>query len=246
MGVGSAMAGGCNVARVLRRQQRPFLCGPRNDGGLARRRLPRAAVSLLGNDAPPLIAAQRGGAVKRSTFSFWNPTSAPSSFWGALVARMGFTPRRRIRGWGACCFAASPSASSFNGPGFVFVRCFRDPFMTGEADMAKAVSFSIIIGVLGFAALKWTGAQAGERLCHPHLLVRKPDRAEPCSVSACCFRAGCGSGSVWRAGEGHVKLMVVVLFFAATNSLFKAVINSSGRFQKADRHAGLHARYHGV
>lgn len=38
---------------------------------------------------------------------------------------------------------------------------------------------------------------------------------------------GCGSGSVWRAGEGHIKLMLAVIFFALSTSLFKAWINSS-------------------
>jgi uncharacterized membrane protein YedE/YeeE len=42
---------------------------------------------------------------------------------------------------------------------------------------------------------------------------------------------GCGSGSVWRAGEGHVKLMVAVVCFALSNSLFKTLIKSSEGFQ---------------
>ncbi|MBW2050503.1 MAG: hypothetical protein JRJ09_18540 [Deltaproteobacteria bacterium] len=33
---------------------------------------------------------------------------------------------------------------------------------------------------------------------------------------------------MWRAGEGHIKLMVVVVCFALGNSLFKALINSYG------------------
>jgi len=38
---------------------------------------------------------------------------------------------------------------------------------------------------------------------------------------------GCGSGSVWRAGEGHIKLMLAVISFAMSTSLFKAWIKSS-------------------
>ena len=40
---------------------------------------------------------------------------------------------------------------------FCFVRAFRDPFMTGEGEVGRAVSVSLIISVFGFAALKWTG-----------------------------------------------------------------------------------------
>ena len=46
---------------------------------------------------------------------------------------------------------------------FCFVRGFRDPFMTGEGEVPRAIAVSIIISVLGFAALKWTGLR-GERV----------------------------------------------------------------------------------
>jgi uncharacterized membrane protein YedE/YeeE len=39
---------------------------------------------------------------------------------------------------------------------------------------------------------------------------------------------GWGSGSVWRAGEGQVKLILAVICFALSTSLFKALIKSSG------------------
>ena len=32
---------------------------------------------------------------------------------------------------------------------------------------------------------------------------------------------GCGSGSVWRAGEGQFKLILAVITFSMSNSLFK-------------------------
>ena len=34
------------------------------------------------------------------------------------------------------------------------------------------------------------------------------------------FAGGCGSGALWRVGEGQVKLMMVVPFFAITSSIF--------------------------
>jgi uncharacterized membrane protein YedE/YeeE len=32
---------------------------------------------------------------------------------------------------------------------------------------------------------------------------------------------GCGSGSLWRVAEGQVKLWVVIIFFAISNSLVR-------------------------
>ncbi|MBT3260215.1 MAG: YeeE/YedE family protein, partial [Deltaproteobacteria bacterium] len=84
--------------------------------------------------------------------------------------------------------------------------------------------------VLGFAALKWTGLRPESAYVTATFWFGS-------MVGGIIFgfgmliSGGCGSGSVWRAGEGHVKLMVVVVFFAATNSLFKALINSSPGFK---------------
>ncbi len=113
---------------------------------------------------------------------------------------------------------------------FCFVRCFRDPFMTGEGDMVRAVTYSIAISILGFAALKWTGLR-------PEAVYVTKTFWFGSLVGGIIFgfgmllTGGCGSGSVWRAAEGHIKLMVAVLFFALSNSLFKALIKSSEGFQ---------------
>jgi hypothetical protein len=38
------------------------------------------------------------------------------------------------------------------------------------------------------------------------------------------FASGCGSGALWRAGEGQVKLWVAVFFFAWSGSMFNALV----------------------
>ena len=35
---------------------------------------------------------------------------------------------------------------------------------------------------------------------------------------------GCGAGSIWRAGEGHVKLWVALFFFAVSASLMRQLL----------------------
>jgi hypothetical protein len=109
---------------------------------------------------------------------------------------------------------------------FCFVRCFRDPFMTGEGDMVRAVTYSIIISILGFAALKWTGLR-GEEVYVTQTFWFGSLVGGIIFGFGMLMSGGCGSGSVWRAGEGHVKLMVAVVCFALGNSLFKALIKSS-------------------
>ena len=38
------------------------------------------------------------------------------------------------------------------------------------------------------------------------------------------LNGGCGSGSLWRAGEGKLKLILAVIFFAFSNFLFRTLI----------------------
>ena len=43
---------------------------------------------------------------------------------------------------------------------------------------------------------------------------------------------GCGAGSIWRAGEGHVKLWCAVAMFAVGTSLARLVLAQAGLLQK--------------
>jgi uncharacterized protein len=38
---------------------------------------------------------------------------------------------------------------------------------------------------------------------------------------------GCGAGSIWRAGEGHVKLWIALFFFAAGASMMRRLLVST-------------------
>jgi len=103
---------------------------------------------------------------------------------------------------------------------FCFVRAFRDPFMTGESVATKAVAISTLVAVLGVLLLKWTG-NLGENVYVYHNWIGG-------LVGGAIFgfgmllTGGCGSGSVWRAGEGQVKLILAVVAFSLSNSLFRA------------------------
>ncbi len=100
---------------------------------------------------------------------------------------------------------------------FCFVRAFREPFMTGEAEMVRAVSISLIIYGLFTAMIKfnyiqdpmmnvyhpfWIGSLLGGVIFGIGMLLA----------------GGCASSTLWRAGEGHTKLMVTLVTFAVTNS----------------------------
>jgi uncharacterized membrane protein YedE/YeeE len=103
-----------------------------------------------------------------------------------------------------------------------FARAFREPFMTAEGDMTKAVILALAIGIpiaallfqkkvidpyLAIPATFWIGSLAGGVIFGIGMV----------------FAGGCASGSLWRMGEGHLKLWVTMFFFSWMGSIASAV-----------------------
>jgi hypothetical protein len=113
---------------------------------------------------------------------------------------------------------------------FCFVRAFRDPFMTGEGEMARAVAASIVISIIGFSALKWGGLRAEDVYVTQTFWFGSLAGGTVFGFGM-VVAGGCGSGSVWRAGEGQIKLILAVISFCFFTSLFKALINTAAGFR---------------
>ena len=114
---------------------------------------------------------------------------------------------------------------------FCLVRAFREPFMTGEGEHTRAAALALTLSMIGFAILKamdlkdatdwvfpgfWIGGLMGGLLFGLGMVLA----------------SGCGAGSIWRAGEGHVKLWVAVAFFAVGGSLSRLILVQTQFLQK--------------
>ncbi len=114
---------------------------------------------------------------------------------------------------------------------FCMVNGFREPFMTGDARMGKAVAISVIIGTLGIAIIKYMGLR-------PEMLYVTPCFWWGALIGGFIFgmgmvvAGGCGTGSLWRVGEGQVKLIVVATMFALSNSIFRYYFTQTGFLYK--------------
>jgi hypothetical protein len=108
-----------------------------------------------------------------------------------------------------------------------FARSFREPFVTGEGAMTKAVILALLVGMpiaallfqkkvidpyLAIPATFWIGSLAGGVIFGIGMI----------------FAGGCASGSLWRMGEGHVKLWVTMFFFAWMGSTASALFKKFG------------------
>ena len=110
---------------------------------------------------------------------------------------------------------------------FCLSRVIREPLMTGEGTMTKAMILALAIGIplaslllqkqtvdpyLAIPATFWFGSVLGGLIFGIGMV----------------FAGGCASGSLWRIGEGHLKLLVAAFFFAWVGSLFSGVLKRWG------------------
>lgn len=110
---------------------------------------------------------------------------------------------------------------------FCFARVIREPLMTGEGEMTKAMILAIGLGI-PFGALLIS------------LKLADPYSAIPAAfwigslVGGLVFgigmvlAGGCATGSLWRLAEGHLKLWVAALFFAWSGSIAVGVLRRLG------------------
>jgi hypothetical protein len=109
------------------------------------------------------------------------------------------------------------------------VQGFREPHMTGDCTLAKSVMLSIVIVAIGAAVLKYSVPVRGEGeavLATAHYIRGTFGWGGVVGGFifglGAMFAGGCGSGTLWRVGEGQVKLMMVVPFFSITSSIMTA------------------------
>ncbi len=104
-----------------------------------------------------------------------------------------------------------------------FARGFREPFMTAEGDMTKALILALAIAIplatllfqkkvidpyIAIPPTFWAGSLLGGLIFGMGMI----------------FAGGCASGAMWRAAEGNLKLWVAVAFFAWGGSTFSGLM----------------------
>ena len=114
---------------------------------------------------------------------------------------------------------------------FCFVRAFREPFMTGNGEATRAVALAITISAIGFSILKWTDLRDWETFVSAGFWFGSLVGGLIFGIGM-SLSGGCASGSLWRAGEGHVKLWVALIGFALATSYFGTWLEESGWIMK--------------
>jgi uncharacterized membrane protein YedE/YeeE len=103
---------------------------------------------------------------------------------------------------------------------FCIVASFRDPFMTGKSSSTVGVIAGLLIGLIGFTIIKIFGIGADETALRaremtwifPHFWLRAPIGGFIFGLGM-TIAGGCAVGTLWRVGEGQVKLWASALGF---------------------------------
>jgi uncharacterized membrane protein YedE/YeeE len=109
---------------------------------------------------------------------------------------------------------------------FAFVKAFREPFVNGNADQSRGMAIAVIVSAVGFTALKASGMK-------PEWVYVAPTFWAGSFIGGVMFgfgmsfAGGCASGSCWRSAEGGVKQIVAFAFMGIVNSLWATLMESS-------------------
>ena len=99
---------------------------------------------------------------------------------------------------------------------FCLVNAFREPFMSGQSEHARAAALALTLGVIGFTVLNATDLKDASEWVFPSFW-------QGGLLGGTLF----GAGSIWRAGEGHAKLGAAVFFFAVGASMMRQFLVGS-------------------
>jgi hypothetical protein len=114
---------------------------------------------------------------------------------------------------------------------FCLVRAFREPFMTGDAEHTRAAALALAVSTLGFAILKFSDLKDRADWVFPGAGIGALAGGTLFGVGM-TLAGGCGAGSIWRAGEGQVKLWVALAGFALGASLGRLALVQAGALGK--------------
>ncbi|WP_338834036.1 hypothetical protein MHLNE_04030 [Moorella humiferrea] len=92
---------------------------------------------------------------------------------------------------------------------FCFVAAFRDPFITGNTSVARAVVIALMTAVIGMTLVARTGLPLAD--VHPagwHTLA-----GGLLFGTGMVLAGGCASGNLMRVGEGHLQQWIVLFAF---------------------------------
>jgi hypothetical protein len=233
MGIGSSLAQGCNVGGFFTALSALSLGGFAMMVGLIfgvyvglRYLLWELERFPTSSSAPPSGEKKEGGFDWRRV----QPWIGYAILLGSIIAFFQYSGSAYTKSGGLLLLSLAVGLT-FQRSRLCFVAAFRDPFMTGESRQTKAMLLSLVVAVLGYAVLKWTGLR-GEMVYVTDTFWLGGLAGGFIFGIGMVLAGGCGSGTLWRVGEGQVKLWIVLVSFSLSNAAVRYYLESTGLMDK--------------
>ncbi len=230
LGIGAALAGGCNVGGFYSAIGALSLSGFTMMTGLllgayvGLKYLYWELEHLPGGNSSGMQASTSNGSRTQ-----WQPMVGLGLILGAYWAKELYSLHGHIIAGGLLLCGIS-FGFILHRSRFCFARCFREPFMTGDPVATQAVIISLLICVVGFAVIKWTGVRNAFTFTSSSFGLGGLLGGFIFGFGM-LLTGGCGSGTIWRAAEGQLKLVGALASYALSASLTKSLIRSSESLQ---------------
>lgn len=218
LGIGAALARGCNIGGFFSATSALAANGLAMGAGLA-------AGAFLGvryllwevERLAPQIAPVVGGSAPRGARRSLQPHFGAALLlalllWAALYSRLGYGDRALILFFGLLLGVVSQRSR------VCFVQAFREPFLTGDTRHTKAMLLGLLVSIVGFTLVKAAIFEKAEEFVRPTFWVGSLLGGLVFGVGM-VLAGGCGGGTIWRAGEGHVKLWLALAGYVFSASL---------------------------
>lgn len=231
MGVGAALAGGCTVGGFFVPVLLTSAAGWSMWLGLG-----VGAFLGLRSLAWLWTHVRLGTAVpRRGLTSHWRWSPAAGIFVAGTVGAWAFVARTDplLPQAGVSILAGFALGFVLQRSRLCIVRAFREPFLTGDPHHTYVLILALAIGAPLTAALVqtrgidvwpaipatfWAGSLIGGVVFGMGMV----------------WAGGCGAGALWRAGEGHLKLWVALLFFSWSRSIAGGLLRAAGAFTPSE------------
>ncbi len=223
MGIGATLAGGCTTGGFFTPAMHSSPAGWAMWAGLIFGAL--VGLKLLLWTMEHITWGTKGLPPKHAPLRAWHPLIGVLIIVavGAWATHWINSPNEKLAARAILVLAGLAMGFVLHRSRICFARAFREPFMTAEGEMTKAIILALAIAIplasllfqkkiidpyLGIPATFWIGSLLGGAIFGIGMI----------------FAGGCASGALWRVGEGHLKLWVAVLFFAWSGSVFSGIL----------------------
>jgi len=228
MGIGAALARGCNVGGFFEAIASFSLGGLAMAAGL----IPGVYIGLkyllweMERFPAKGYSVPRGGQRSGFDWTIFQPWLGYGILLLGVVSAFFYASSAYTKS-GVVLVLSMAMGVVFHRARLCFVAAFRDPFMTGDSQQTKAMLIATMVATVGYSMVKWSGIRPETSYVVNTFGLGGLLGGFVFGIGM-VLAGGCGSGTLWRFGEGQMKLWIVLVTFMFSNSILRYYMEVTG------------------